>query len=143
MKVVIVCTYHPTCFIQHASPCILSFDVKSKMVTVMLLPVILSELANSDDEKPRPGTTREWIKRRHQLSSFHSIIKELILDDRYAFKELFRKSVEDFETVLKHIDDLISPQEIQGGHGPVLSDERLALTSRHPKFEIVTFEMTS
>ena len=29
-------------------------------------------------------------------------------------------SVEDFETVLKHIDDLISPKEILGGHRPVL-----------------------
>ena len=61
-------------------------------------------------------------KRRHQLGSFHSIIKELTVDDRCAFKEMFRKSVEDFETVLKHIDNLISPQEIEGGHGPVLSD---------------------
>ena len=56
------------------------------------------------------------------MGSFHSIIKELTVDDRYAFKEMFRKSVEDFETVLMHIDNLISPQEIEGGHGPVLSD---------------------
>ena len=39
-------------------------------------------------------------------------------------------SVEDFETVLKHINDLISPQKIQGGAHPTLSDERLALTLR-------------
>ena len=36
----------------------------------------------------------------------------------------------DLEIVLKHIDDLIFPQEIQGGHPPVLPDERLALTLR-------------
>ena len=39
MKVYIVCTCHPTSFIQHASPFILSFNVKSKMATDMLLPV--------------------------------------------------------------------------------------------------------
>ena len=39
-------------------------------------------------------------------------------------------NVEDFETALKNIDNLISPQEIQAGHRPVLSDERLALTLR-------------
>ena len=41
--------------IQHASPFILSFNVKSKMATDMFLPVILSELLGSDDEKPRRG----------------------------------------------------------------------------------------
>ena len=51
MKVCIVCTCHPTCFIQHAT-FILSFDVKSKVAKDMLLPVILSELVDSDDEKP-------------------------------------------------------------------------------------------
>ena len=69
MKVYIICTCHPTCFIQHASPLILSFNVKSKMVTDMLLPVVLSELVGSDDEKPPRGKTREWIKGRHQLGS--------------------------------------------------------------------------
>ena len=46
---VVVCTCHPACFIQYASPFILSFKVKPKM----LLPVILSELVSSDNEKPR------------------------------------------------------------------------------------------
>ena len=52
MKVYIVCTCHPTRLIQHASPFILSFDVKSEMATDMLLAVILSELVDFDDEKP-------------------------------------------------------------------------------------------
>ena len=88
----------------------------------MLLPVILSELVDSDDEKPRPGKTRGWIKRRHQLDYFQNKIKELIVEDRYAFKKRFWMSVEDFEIVLKHIYDLISSQEIQVGHRPVLSE---------------------
>ena len=61
MKVYIVCTCYPTCFIQHAGPFILSFNVKSKMVTDMVLLVILSKVVDSDDEKPRRGKTREWI----------------------------------------------------------------------------------
>ena len=56
-------------FVQHASPFILSFDVKSKMATDMFLPVIPSEIVESDDEKPRRDKMREWIKRRYQLGS--------------------------------------------------------------------------
>ena len=62
MKVYVVCTCRPVCFIQHTSQFILSFNVKSKMVTDMLLPVILSELVNSDDEKPRRGKTPRFPK---------------------------------------------------------------------------------
>ena len=57
MKVYIVCTCHPIYFIQHASLFILSFNVKSKMATDMLLP----ELVNSDYEKPRRGKSRNRI----------------------------------------------------------------------------------
>ena len=61
MKVYVVCICHPTCFTQHGSPFILSLNVKSKMVTDMLLPVTPSELVDSDDEKPRRGKSRESI----------------------------------------------------------------------------------
>ena len=40
---------------------IFSFNVKPKMAMDMLLPVILSQLVDSADEKPRRGKTREWI----------------------------------------------------------------------------------
>ena len=91
----------PNIFIQEASPFILSFDIKSTMATDMLLPVILSELVDSDDEKPRRTKTREWIKRRHQLGSFQNIIKELIVEDRYAFKEMFQMSVQRLRNCFK------------------------------------------
>ena len=61
MKVCIVCTCRPTSFIQHASPLTFSFNVQSKITTDMLLPVILSELVDSADEKLRQVKTREWI----------------------------------------------------------------------------------
>ena len=88
MKVYIVCTRHPTYLIQHTSPFILSFDVKSKIATNMFLPVILLELVDSDNEKPRRGKTQEWIKWRHHMGYFQNMIKELIVEDRYAFKDM-------------------------------------------------------
>ena len=89
MKVYIICTCHPICFTQHASPFVLSFDVKSKMATDVLLPVIISELVDSDDEKPCRGKTREWIEQWQQLGSFQNTIEEVIVEDRVAFKEIF------------------------------------------------------
>ena len=66
------------------------------MAPDMLLPIILSELVDSDDERPRRGKTREWIRRRSQLGLYETLIKELIIEDRLSFKEMFRMSVEDF-----------------------------------------------
>ena len=74
--------------------------------------MILLELVDSDDEKPCQGKTQEWIKQRHQLGSFQNIIKEFIVEDQYPFKYIIWMSAEDFETALKHNDDLFSPQEI-------------------------------
>ena len=65
----------------------------------MHLPVILSEFADPDNKNQRRGKTREWIKRKQQLDSFQNIIKELNVEDRCAFNEMFRKNIEDFETV--------------------------------------------
>ena len=70
MKVYIVSTCHPSCFIQHRSPFTLSFDVKSKMATDMLLPVILSEVVDSDDVKPRQGITRQCYKVETSIGFF-------------------------------------------------------------------------
>ena len=52
--------------------------------------VILSELPDSDDEKPTRGPTRSWIKRRKENGFFEAMIKELILEDLAGFKEIFR-----------------------------------------------------
>ena len=66
------------------------------MASDMLLPIILSELVDSDDERPRRGKTREWIRRRSQLGLYETLNKELIIGDRLSVKEMFRISVEDF-----------------------------------------------
>ena len=61
--------------------------------------VILSELADSDDEKPTRGPTRSWIKRRKENGFFETIIRELILEDLAGFKEMFRMGYADFEKI--------------------------------------------
>ena len=43
---------------------------------------------------------------------------------------MFWMSVEDFGFVLKHIDDIICPKEMNAGNRPILSDERLTFTIR-------------
>ena len=75
--------------------------------------VILSELADSDDEKSNRGPTRSWIKRRKENGFFETIIRELILEDLAGFKEMFRMGYADFEKILSSIVVLISPEEIQ------------------------------
>ena len=53
-------------------------------------------------------------------------------------------SVMDFEIVLQHIADLITTQEIQGGHRPIPPDERLALALRFlatgESFHLLSFQ---
>ena len=51
--------------------------------------VVLNELMDSDDEKPRRGKTRTWIKRREEKGYFNNIIKELKVEDRLGIREMF------------------------------------------------------
>ena len=92
--------------------------------------VVLNELMDSDDEKPRRGKTRSWIKRREEKGYFNNIIKELKVEDRLGFREMFRMDITDFEFILTKISNRISPKERLGGTNPVNADERLALTLR-------------
>ena len=75
---------------------------------------LLTELVDSDDEKPHRGKTRNWIRRRRDRGYFNNIIKELRLEDRFGFRDMFRMDIVDFEYILGQISDLISPKEIIG-----------------------------
>ena len=55
---------------------------------------------DSDDEKPTRGKTRDWVKRRRDKGYFTNIIKELRVEDRFGFREMFRMDITDFEYVL-------------------------------------------
>ena len=76
---------------------------KRRSSTTLLL---LNELLDSDDEKPTRGSTRDWVKRRREKGYFNNIVKELRLEDRVGFREMFRMDVSDFENVLAKISDL-------------------------------------
>ena len=86
--------------------------------------VILSELADSDDEKPTRGPTRSWIKRRKENGFFEIIIRELILEDLAGFKEMYHMSYANFETILSSI----------------VADSKISLFF-HSVFETKTFEL--
>ena len=53
--------------------------------------VLLSELVDSDDEKPTRGPTRDWVKRRQNKGYFNNIIQELRIEDRLGFREIFER----------------------------------------------------
>ena len=91
----------------------------------------LTELVDSDDEKPRRGKTTECIKRRRESGYFQNIFQELNVEDRMDFKDKFRKSATDYEFLLSQISDLILPNDRISGNRPIPADERLALTLRY------------
>ena len=65
--------------------------------------VLLNELMDSDDEKPTRGKNRDWVKRRRDRGCFTNIIKELRVEDRFGFREMFRMNITYFEYVLTKI----------------------------------------
>ena len=87
----------------------------------------LTEVVDSDDEKPCQGKTRERIKRR-ESGYLQNIFQELKVEDRLGFKDMFHMSANDYEFLLGQISDLISPNESISGNRPILADERLTLT---------------
>ena len=93
--------------------------------------IVLTKLVDSDDEKPRRGKTREWIKRKSESGYFQNIFLELKVEDRMGFKDMFRMSVTNCELLFSQISDLISPNERTSGNKLMLGDERLSLTLRY------------
>ena len=70
--------------------------------------IILNKLMDSDDEKPQRAKTRQWVKRISDREYFNNVIKELSIEDRTGFRDMFRMDVADFEYILTQISDLIS-----------------------------------
>ena len=93
--------------------------------------MVLTELVDSDDGKPRRGKTREWIKRRRESGYFQNIFQELKVEYRMGFKDKFRINVTEYEFLLSQTSDLISPNERISRSRSILADERLALTLRY------------
>ena len=51
--------------------------------------IVLTELVDSDDKKPRLGKTREWIKKRRETGYLQKIFQELKFEDRLGFQDMF------------------------------------------------------
>ena len=102
-----------------------------KISTALVL--VLNELMDSDGEKLTRVKTMEWVKRIEQCGYFNIIVKELKVEDRLGFREMFRMDVGDFEFILGQISHLISPRQISnfGGHLLIVPDERHAFTLRY------------
>ena len=66
----------------------------------IVMLVVLNELVDSDDEKPRRGKTRDWIKRRKEKGYLNNIVKELKIEDRFGFGEMFRMDIADLSSFL-------------------------------------------
>ena len=70
--------------------------------------IILNELMDSDDEKLHRGKTRRWVKRRIDWGYFNNIIKELRVEDRTSFRDMFRMDAANFEYILTQISMLLA-----------------------------------
>ena len=51
--------------------------------------IVLTELVDSDDKKPRLGKTREWIKKRRETGYLRNIFQELKFEDWMGFQDMF------------------------------------------------------
>ena len=62
---------------------------------------LLTDLVDSDDEKPRRGKTRKWIKRKRESSYFQNKFQNLKVEDWIDFR--IHMSVLDYEFLLSQI----------------------------------------
>ena len=58
--------------------------------------MVLTELVDSNDGKPRRGKTREWIKRRRETGYLQNIFQELKVKDQMGFQNVFGMSATDY-----------------------------------------------
>ena len=51
--------------------------------------MVLTELVDSDNKKPRLGKTREGIKKRRETGYLQNIFQKLKFEDRMRFQDMF------------------------------------------------------
>ena len=66
-----------------------------------------------DEKTNTREKTRERIKRREESGYFDKSMKELRIEDRQGFRELFRMDATYFEFILNEISHLIAPKLIK------------------------------
>ena len=57
---------------------------------------LLEMLEEEDDRVPKRGKTRHWIKRREEKGYFTNIVRELMIEDTTAYREMMRMNHESF-----------------------------------------------
>ena len=84
-----------------------------------------------DEERVKKrGKTRAWIKRREDKGYFNNIVRELMIEDTVAYREMMRMTYDDFTEILRVIEPDITPQQVNGGHKVIRAAERLTLAIR-------------
>ena len=91
---------------------------------------LLEMLEEEADRVIKRGKTRHWIKRRREKGYFNNIVRELMIEDTTAYREMIRMNHEDFKSILKAIEPDITPLQVMGGHKVIAAAERLTLTLR-------------
>ena len=91
---------------------------------------VLNLLEEDIERHWKRGKTRTWIKRRTEQGLFNNLVRELSIEDTAAYKEMMRKTHEDFLRMLSFIDQDITPEQISGGTDVISSKARLTLTLR-------------
>ena len=80
---------------------------KRKLITLLTMLV--------DDESPltvdRQIWTREWILRREQRGTYHTIFRELAIEDTSGFSEYMRMPYQTFQELVRAIEPKIIKQE--------------------------------
>ena len=92
--------------------------------------MITELLDESEDNLRRRGKTRAWIRQRSEKGHFNNIVRELMIEDTAAYKEMMRMNYDDFCAILQTIEQFITPKEIMGGTQVIKAPERLTLAIR-------------
>lgn len=82
-------------------------------------------------------------QKRKDKGYFNNIIKELKVEDRFGFREMFRMDISDFESVLAQIDEKTGPKERLGGIEPLIMLLYLYARNKIWLFLFLSFEFSN
>jgi hypothetical protein len=100
---------------------------KRKLMVLLMMQLV-------DDDTPiaveRRVWTRDWILRREERGAYHTICKELTVEDTLCFSEYMRMPHEKFVALVQAIGPLLTKQETHMRKS-IEPNERLALAIRY------------
>ena len=72
---------------------------------------------------------KQWIARRKNLGAYHSLLRELALEDVSSYKNYLRMDAATFEDLLQRVAPIITKQDTYM-RAAIPAGERLAVTLR-------------